>query len=185
MNNTTSNENRPPRIVGRRLRRLVIRSVKSMTTLNKTDKLVWLEIFHLDQTDDGCYLGLADIAERCGITERTAKDSRLRLKRRGFVINQNRVGIGRANHGLAPGVRSLRGGMGLPPHRRTVLPPVGVRSVTRQPAADPASGPPRRESPAAYRPSPGIDGRPTATRRRSRTARYHEPGRRGSPAQYL
>ena len=63
-----------------------------MTTLNKTDKLVWLEIFHLDQTDDGCYLGLADIAERCGITERTAKDSRLRLKRRGFVINQNRVG---------------------------------------------------------------------------------------------
>ncbi len=62
-----------------------------MTTLNETDKLVWLEIFHLDQTDDGCYLGLADIAERCGITERTAKDSRLRLKRRGFVINRNRV----------------------------------------------------------------------------------------------
>ena len=91
MNGTTSHENRPPRIE-KALRRLVIRGVKSMVTLNPTDKLVYLEILHLDQKRDGCYAGAEIIADRCGQTIRKVEDTRRVLKARGLLASNPRPG---------------------------------------------------------------------------------------------
>ena len=79
MNSTTSNAKRPPRIE-KPLRRIVIRGVKSMLTLNPTDKLVYLEILHLDQRQDGCYAGAEIVADRCGLGIRKVEDTRRVLK---------------------------------------------------------------------------------------------------------
>ena len=91
MNSTTSNSKRPPRIE-KPLRRIVIRGVKSMLTLNPTDKLVFLEILHLDQRQDGCYAGAEGIADRCGLGIRKVEDTRRVLKARGFLESKHRPG---------------------------------------------------------------------------------------------
>ena len=91
MNSTTSNAKRPPRIE-KPLRRIVIRGVKSMLTLNPTDKLVYLEILHLDQKQDGCYAGAEIVADRCGLGIRKVEDARRILKARGLLQSAHRPG---------------------------------------------------------------------------------------------
>lgn len=92
MNGTTANKNRPPQIE-KALRRLVIRGVKSMLTLNPTDKLVYLEILHLDQSQDGCYAGAEIVADRCGLAIRKVEGTRRILKTLGFLALRARAAV--------------------------------------------------------------------------------------------
>ncbi|MCH9015619.1 MAG: helix-turn-helix domain-containing protein [Gemmatimonadetes bacterium] len=69
-----------------------IRVVKASRVLADIDKLVWIEIYHLDQGPEGCYILPDTLARRIGRSRDTMERSRRRLKDAGLLYSVPRPG---------------------------------------------------------------------------------------------
>ena len=74
------------------LSKTAIRVVKASRALDDIDKLVWIEIYHLDQGPEGCYMRPDTLARRVGRSRNTMERSRRRLKECGLVRSVQRRG---------------------------------------------------------------------------------------------
>lgn len=69
-----------------------IRVVKASRKLDDIDKLVWIEIYHLDQGPEGCYMRPDVLAGRVGRSRATMERSRRRLKECALLRSVHRRG---------------------------------------------------------------------------------------------
>lgn len=74
------------------LSKTAIRVVKASAVLDSIDKLVWIEIYHLDQGPDGCYMRPDVLAGRVGRSRDTVERSRRRLKECALLRSVHRKG---------------------------------------------------------------------------------------------
>ena len=69
------------------------RVLKASGRLGATEKLVWLEMYALDNTDLGCYAKAVVLGDRLGKREGTIENVRLKLTRYGLLKSIRRTGI--------------------------------------------------------------------------------------------
>jgi len=74
------------------LSKTAIRVVKASRKLDDIDKLVWIEIYHLDQRPEGCYMRPDVLAGRVGRSRDTMERSRRRLKECALLRSVHRRG---------------------------------------------------------------------------------------------
>ena len=69
-----------------------LRVIKASRKLDDIDKLVWIEIYHLDRGPEGCYMRPDVLAGRVGRSRDTMERSRRRLKECALLRSVHRKG---------------------------------------------------------------------------------------------